>query len=114
GAVFGYLEHQRYFFEEIKPRLDPKRRFIGPVDTRRKARLLSGARCVLIPSVVPETSSLAAMEALSYGTPVIAFDTRALCEVVDHGRTGYLVRDADEMAKAIREIGRIDRETCRR
>ena len=54
------------------------------------------------------------MEALASGTPVIAFRAGALPEIVDHGRTGYIVANPDEMAQAIRMIDRIDPEECRR
>jgi glycosyltransferase involved in cell wall biosynthesis len=53
------------------------------------------------------------MEALACGTPVIAFARGALPEIIDNGRTGYLVRDALEMGAAIRWTGRIDPATCR-
>jgi glycosyltransferase involved in cell wall biosynthesis len=62
---------------------------------------------------VPETSSLVAMEALACGTPVIAWPAGALAEIVEHGRTGYLVRSVGEMAEAIRAAGAIDPEVCR-
>jgi glycosyltransferase involved in cell wall biosynthesis len=54
------------------------------------------------------------MESLAAGTPVIAFRSGALPEVVEHGRTGYLVANADEMAAAIESVDRIDPEECRR
>ncbi|HVV74130.1 MAG TPA: glycosyltransferase, partial [Verrucomicrobiae bacterium] len=62
GHVFRYPEHEAYFRLQIAPRLDPHRRFIGPVGFRRKRRLLAAARCLLVPSLAPETSSLVAME----------------------------------------------------
>lgn len=112
GEVFPYEAHQDYFKQEIFPRLDDKRRFIGPAGFSRKKRLLSEAKCLLIPSTVQETSSLVAMEALAAGTPVIAFRSGALPEIVEHGRTGYIVANAREMARAIASIGKIKSEAC--
>jgi glycosyltransferase involved in cell wall biosynthesis len=114
GSIYEYADHRRYFHEEIEPRLDAQRRFIGAVDFRRKRRLLTAAQCVLIPSLVPETSSLVAREALACGTPVVAFRCGALPETVDDGVTGFLVDGADAMADAIRRAPGIDREACRR
>lgn len=113
GHVYLYPDHQRYFAEQIAPRLDGARRFIGAVGMDRKRRLLSAARCLLIPSTAPETSSLVAMEALACGTPVIAFRIGALPEVVEHGVTGFIVDDEREMADAIRRVAEIEPETCR-
>jgi glycosyltransferase involved in cell wall biosynthesis len=113
GEVFPYADHERYFREQIAPRLNARRRFIGPVGFERKRRLLSQARCLLIPSTVAETSSLVAMEALASGTPVIAFPSGALVEIVEHGRTGFLVGDEREMAEAIRAARGIDPKVCR-
>ena len=60
GEVFPYETHRRYFDEEVQPRLDAAAPFSGPVGLVRKRRLLGAARCVLVPSLAPETSSLAA------------------------------------------------------
>jgi glycosyltransferase involved in cell wall biosynthesis len=114
GAVHPYETHRRYFREEIIPRLDRDRRFIGPARFERKRELLAGARCLLAPSLAPETSSLVAMEAMACGTPVVAFPSGALADIVEHGVTGYLVHDEREMADAIDAADSIDPETCRR
>ena len=113
GELFPYEDHQRYFSEEVKPRLDRQRRFIGPVGFARKRRLLTAARCLLVPSLVDETSSLVAREAAACGTPVIAFPRGALPETVEDGRTGLLVTDVDEMAAAIEKAATISPRICR-
>ena len=113
GAVFPYEAHLAYFRTEIEPRLSDRVRFIGAVAGAAKRQLLAAARCVMVPSLVLETSSLAAMEALACGTPVIALRTPALEEVVDDGRTGPLVDDANDLAAAIRRVGDLDPRACR-
>ena len=114
GEVYPYAAHEAYFAREVAPRLDRLRRFLGPVGFARKRRLLAAARCVLVPSTAPETSSLVAMEAAACGTPVVAFPSGALPEVVEHGRTGFLVPDAAGMAEAIGRVGALDPSRIRR
>lgn len=133
GEIFPYEAHQRYFAEQMKPRLSafehvheardhrtsaqPEARFLGPVTGAAKARLLSRAACLLIPSLAPETSSLATMEALAFGVPVIAVASGALPEIVEHGRTGFLIDPSKDiargMAEAIQRVPEIDRHVCR-
>lgn len=113
GEVFAYEAHQRYFEQEVRPLLDRRRRYLGPVGFRHKRRLLAAARCLVVPSLVAETSSLVAMEAASCGTPVVVFRSGALPEVVEHGRTGFVVDDAVGMADALQNIPAIDRAVCR-
>ena len=113
AELFGYEAHRRYFDEEVRPRLDGTLVFVGPVGFARKRRLLTAARCLLVPSLAPETSSLVAREAAACGTPVIAFPAGALADTVEHGRTGFLVEDVAGMAAAIAEAGTIDPAVCR-
>jgi glycosyltransferase involved in cell wall biosynthesis len=113
GELFPYPVYLDYFGREIAPRLDTRRRFLGPVGLTRKRRLLTAARCLVVPSQVAETSSLVAMEALASGTPVIAMRSGALPDIVEHGRTGYVVDNVAEMADAMQRAGDIDPEACR-
>ncbi len=113
GQVFAYPTHQAYFETEIRPRLTGAHRFVGPLRAQARQDLLSRARCLLVPSLVAETSCLVAMEALACGTPVVAFRRGALSEVVDHGRTGFLVDTVGEMAEAIHAAARLSPTACR-
>lgn len=114
GTVFPYAEHRDYFSRSIAPRLGRGARWVGAVAGLSKQRLLARAACLLVPSKVPETSSLVAMEALAAGTPVIAYRIGALPDIVEDGVTGFLVDTVDEMAQAMAAVGRIDPEMCRR
>ncbi|CAH2599332.1 Glycosyltransferase family 4 protein [Rhodovastum atsumiense] len=113
GTAFPYPSHLDYLNQRVRPLLDRCRRWIGPLGIARKRRLLAAAHCVLLPSLAPETSSLVAMEAAACGTPVVAFPAGAIPDIVEHSRTGFLVRDAAEMAAAISRAGDIDPEACR-
>ncbi len=114
GRVFPYETHREYFKNEIVPRLDNLRRFVGPLRFGKKRRLLAQAKCLIIPSTVAETSSLVAMESFACGTPVVAFPSGALPEIVEDGRTGYLVADVKEMARSLLKIDELDPQACRR
>jgi hypothetical protein len=114
GKVFPYAEHERHWREDLAPSLDRLRRWLGPVGGRAKQRLLGSARCLLVPSKAPETSSLVAMEALAAGTPVVAYRTGALPDIIDHDRTGFIVDDVEGLARAIGRAHEIDPDECRR
>jgi glycosyltransferase involved in cell wall biosynthesis len=113
GEVFSYPEHQKYFEEEIRPRLAGSHKFLGPVSGSEKCSLIARAHCVVIPSLVRETSSLVAMEALACGTPVVAMRIGAIPEIVEDGRTGWLVEKPEELPKAIEAASQISRKECR-
>ena len=118
GQVYPYRAHQQYFEEKIEPLILGSRppadhQFAGPLMQDRRQSLLQQAKCLLHPTLAPETSSLVAMEALAAGTPVVAFRSGALPEIVEDGVTGFVVDDAEQMAEAIGRVHTISSETCR-
>jgi len=115
GELYPYPEHQAWFAERIAPRLGPRARWLGPVTGPAKARLLGGARAVLVPSTVAETGSLVTMEALASGAPVLGSDLGEIPNLIEPGVTGFTVTpgDARAMAHAIARIAELDRAAAR-
>ena len=113
GPAFPYATHLDYLDREVRPRLDRRRRLLGPLGLARKRRFLAAASCLVVPSLAAETSSLVAMEALACGTPVIARPVGALPDIVRHGVTGFLADDAAAIADALGRVGAIDPASCR-
>jgi len=107
--------HQQEFFDtEVAPHVDGEAvTYAGEVGGARRLRLFSRAAALLMPIRWPEPFGLVMAEAMACGTPVIAFPQGAAPEVVDDGRTGFLVRDEDEMAAAVLRLGEIAPAECR-
>ena len=101
---------ERYFRSCIAPRLaHPLIEFVGELDEPQKPAFLGNARALLFPIDWPEPFGLAMIEAMSCGTPVIAWPRGAVPEIVEHGVTGLIVRSLDEAVAAARNVGGIDR-----
>jgi glycosyltransferase involved in cell wall biosynthesis len=74
--------------------------------TADTAPLYRWADIVVVPSRLPESLGRVAIEAMSYGRPTIASSIGGLAEVVEDGRTGWLVPPdrADALAATLRHV----------
>ena len=102
-----------YFENEVQPHLGDDIQYLGEVPHEQKLELLAGARALLFPIRWSEPFGMVMIEAMACGTPVIAFPEGAATEVVEDGKTGFLVHDEVEMADAISRVDQLDRATCR-
>jgi glycosyltransferase involved in cell wall biosynthesis len=103
-----------YFKERIEPQVDGRQvRLIGEVNDRAKQGFLAGAAALLFPIDWPEPFGLVMIEAMACGTPVIAFRSGSVPEVVDHGITGFVVSDEEEAIQAIGRLSKLDRRRVR-
>ena len=107
-------DQRDYFDSHIRPHLGGLIEWVGGVEGPVKDELLGHARCVLLPICWDEPFGLVYLEAMACGTPVLTFARGAAPEVVQHGRTGYVVRTLDEMIAALDRIQDIDPWECRR
>jgi glycosyltransferase involved in cell wall biosynthesis len=103
-----------YFAETIEPLLDdPLIEFIGEIGDADKAAFLGGARALLFPIDWPEPFGLVMIEAMAAGTPIIAWRCGSTAEVIEHGRSGFLVGNVDEAVAAVAAIGGLPRTGVR-
>ena len=105
---------REYFEEVIAPLLDgPLVEFVGEIGEAEKEEFLGKALALLFPIDWPEPFGLVMIEAMACGTPVIAFSGGSVSEIVDPGRTGFIVADLDAAVGAVGEVARLDRSLCR-
>ena len=103
-----------YFRAHIVPLLaTPGIEFVGEVNEAQKPAFLGNATAMLFPIDWPEPFGLAMIEALSCGTPVIAWPHGAVREVVEDGRTGYIVDSVEDAVAALEKVPRLDRFAVR-
>ena len=50
---------------------------------------------------------------MACGTPVIAWRCGSVSEIVEHGKTGFIVDSEDEAVRAVRKLDQLDRRTVR-
>ncbi len=108
-------EGREYFMEDIAPRLHgEKARFLGEVGEDEKRDLMKRARATVFPIQWDEPFGLVMIESMAAGTPCVAFNRGAAAEVIVDGVTGFLVDDLDGMVEAVKKVGEISPETCRK
>jgi glycosyltransferase involved in cell wall biosynthesis len=113
--IAGIIQDKEYFQKQIEPYLDKTQiRYIGPVDASGKNDLFSRARALLHLNTIPERFGLVLAEANAAGVPVIAMDLGSCREVIEDGKTGFLVNGVNEAVEALKRVGTIDRAACRK
>jgi len=106
---------QDYFLKEVKPVLDvsPHVEFIGEIDDSRKQEFLGRAKALLFPISWPEPFGLVMIESMACGTPVIAFNSGAVPEVMADGVNGFVVDTVEEAAAAVSRLDLLPRRVIR-
>jgi len=113
-VIAGIIQDKTYFREQVEPHIDNRDiRYIGPVDVAGKNELFAGAAALLHLNTIPERFGLVLAEANAAGVPVVAMNLGSCGEVIQDGRTGFLVTTIDEAVQALERLGEIDRAACR-
>lgn len=115
-VLAGPIYDRGNFASAIEPLLGPDARYAGALSRPDLYRLMGSSAALLMPVRWDEPFGLVAVEAQAAGTPVVAFARGGLVEIVEDGRTGFLLERDDEtaFAAAIARVGELDRAACRR
>ena len=110
----GIVQEEAYFKRDVEPYFDGKTiAYLGAVGGDDKKQTLAGAKALLHLVHFDEPFGLSVVEALASGTPVIAYRRGSMPEIIDHGKTGFLVDTLEEAVEAVENINSIDRAACR-
>lgn len=105
----------RYWRERILPQIDGERvRYVGAVDDQQKNELLGRARALLVPTQCEEAFGLVYAEALACGTPAIGTSRGAVPEIIEPGKTGFIIDSIEEGVGALARLSELQRHDCRR
>lgn len=118
--IMGNVESYAFFEREIAPHLSSTIQFIGDpksaegqLTLAERVALYQGAKALLLPVHWEEPFGIVMIEAMSCGVPVIAYRRGAIPEVVEDGKTGFIVDSEAAMVEAVGKLQTIDRSACR-
>ncbi|MEM8612406.1 MAG: glycosyltransferase family 4 protein [Cyanobacteria bacterium P01_H01_bin.105] len=113
--ILGKLENQDYW--ETIQRTYPHAPvdYLGFVNTQQLQAIVRRCRGLLMTPRWVEAFGNVAIEALACGVPVVAYRRGGPAEIIDHGKTGWLVEpdNVASLVTGIQQIDRIDRSYCR-
>ena len=103
-----------YFEEHIEPKLEHDHvDFIGEIGPADKGDFLGHAHALLFPIDWAEPFGLVMIEAMACGTPVVAYRSGSVPEVLTDGVNGFIVDSIEGSVEAVGRLHDISREGVR-
>jgi len=113
--IWGVIENQNYWQGICEQFPNAPMHYAGFLPTDELQQALGKCRALIMTPRWVEAFGNVAIEALACGVPVIAYQRGGPAEIVQQGKTGFLV-EPDSVAglvKAIEHLDQIDRRLCR-
>jgi glycosyltransferase involved in cell wall biosynthesis len=104
-----------YWSDVIRPMIErtPQVEFVGEINEKQKAAFLGNATALLFPIDWPEPFGLVMIEAMSCGTPILAFRCGSVAEVIENGVSGFIISSMAEAVTVVPELVELDRRLVR-
>ncbi|RJQ77514.1 MAG: glycosyltransferase family 4 protein [Desulfobacteraceae bacterium] len=110
----GIIQDRDYYDRYVAPHIDNDQVvYVGSVGPAERNRLLGKALALLHPIQFNEPFGLSVVESMACGTPVIAFDRGSMPELIENGRSGFLVDTVEQAVAAVARVADLDRAYCR-
>lgn len=112
--IAGPVEDDHYFATSVEPLLSQSIQYVGHTDQHSLARLIGDSTVGLVTPEWEEPFGLVCVEMLACGTPVAAFDSGAIREILSD-QCARVVPKADigALARVLGEAARKQRTACR-
>jgi UDP-glucose:tetrahydrobiopterin glucosyltransferase len=113
--IFGLLQDTAYWEQICQKYSEAPIEYMGFLPTNELQQHLGKSRALLATPRWIDAYPTVALEAMACGLPVIAYRRGGLAEIVEDGKTGFLVEpdSVQGLVDAIHRIDEIDRLACR-
>lgn len=114
--IAGPIHHsqQEYFDTVVKPHLSDKIEYVGELTQEELPAFYGKAKGLLYPIEWDEPFGLVVAEAMSCGTPVVAYRRGSMPELIKDGLNGYVVdSNIDDLVTAMGKLDKLDRKVVR-
>ena len=104
-----------YFRKVIKPHLNERIKYVGELTENQLSDFYGPAKALLYPIEWEEPFGLVVTESMACGTPVIAYRRGSMSELIENGKTGFVVESRlDKLIGAMKKVDQIDRVLVRK
>ena len=113
-VIAGIIQDREYYNTRVAPFIDGEQIiYYGVANPAQRNQLMGNALALIHPIHFHEPFGLSVIEAMACGTPVVAFNKGSMPEVIDDGKSGFLVPDVEQACRVLPQIPNLDRHFCR-